>query len=127
MAELILRPARADEFEYVFALHKEGLGGYIESAWGWDEAGQRRDLRAGFDAGNFEVGNVQFCLTTAVACGAFATGIFDQNPAHCFRRRGPPLRPAPRSRHRPAVGWRWWARQGSNLQPDRYERSALTS
>jgi ribosomal protein S18 acetylase RimI-like enzyme len=53
--DLVLRPARADEFEYVFALHKEGLGGYIESAWGWDEAGQRRDLRAGFDAGNFEV------------------------------------------------------------------------
>ena len=27
----------------------------------------------------------------------------------------------------PPACWKWWARQDSNLQPDRYERSALTS
>jgi ribosomal protein S18 acetylase RimI-like enzyme len=54
-AKLALRPARADEFDYVFALHKEGLEAYIRRAWGWDEAAQRRDLRVRFDAGTFEI------------------------------------------------------------------------
>ena len=54
-AELLLRPARADEFEYVFALHTEGLGGYIARAWGWDEDFQRQGLRREFDAGQFEI------------------------------------------------------------------------
>ena len=54
-ADLLLRPARADEFEYVFALHKEGLGRYIARAWGWDEDFQRQGLRREFDAGQFEI------------------------------------------------------------------------
>ena len=53
--EIALRPARAGEFEYVFALHKEGLGGYIRRAWGWDEDFQRQGLRREFDAGQFEI------------------------------------------------------------------------
>ena len=36
-------------------------------------------------------------------------------------------RTSPAKRERPSfVGSEWWARQDSNLQPDRYERSALT-
>lgn len=54
-ADVALRAARPDEFDYVFALHKEGLEAYIRRAWSWDEEAQRRDMRARFAAGGFEI------------------------------------------------------------------------
>jgi ribosomal protein S18 acetylase RimI-like enzyme len=37
-----LRPLRADEREWAYALHRAALGEYVERTWGWDEALQRR-------------------------------------------------------------------------------------
>ena len=42
VAEWRLRPLRADEREWAYALHRAALGEYVEATWGWDEPLQRR-------------------------------------------------------------------------------------
>ena len=42
VGEWRLRPLRADEREWAYALHRAALGGYVEATWGWDEPLQRR-------------------------------------------------------------------------------------
>ncbi|HTS22795.1 MAG TPA: GNAT family N-acetyltransferase [Casimicrobiaceae bacterium] len=37
-----LRAARWDDREFLFALHRSSMKGYVEATWGWDEAWQRR-------------------------------------------------------------------------------------
>jgi ribosomal protein S18 acetylase RimI-like enzyme len=37
-----LRPLRADEREWAYALHRAALGEYVDATWGWDEPLQRR-------------------------------------------------------------------------------------
>ncbi len=39
--EVHLRPATADDSEFVYAVKKAALGEYVRRAWGWDEAFQR--------------------------------------------------------------------------------------
>jgi len=36
-----LRPARPEDREFLFALHRAAMKGYVESTWGWDDAWQR--------------------------------------------------------------------------------------
>jgi ribosomal protein S18 acetylase RimI-like enzyme len=36
-----LRPARPEDREFLFALHRSAMKGYVEATWGWDEAWQR--------------------------------------------------------------------------------------
>jgi ribosomal protein S18 acetylase RimI-like enzyme len=42
VADWRLRPLRADEREWAYALHRAALGEYVEATWGWDEPLQRR-------------------------------------------------------------------------------------
>jgi ribosomal protein S18 acetylase RimI-like enzyme len=53
---LTYRPAAEQDFEFLWDLHRIELRPHIESThtgstWQWDESGQRRVLRAVFDAG----------------------------------------------------------------------------
>lgn len=40
--EFSLRDAKADDFEFLFALHAVTLRPYVEELWGWDEDQQRK-------------------------------------------------------------------------------------
>jgi ribosomal protein S18 acetylase RimI-like enzyme len=42
VGEWRLRPLRADEHEWAYALHRAALGEYVEATWGWEESLQRR-------------------------------------------------------------------------------------
>jgi ribosomal protein S18 acetylase RimI-like enzyme len=37
-----LRPARPEDREFLFALHRSAMKAYVEATWGWDEAWQRK-------------------------------------------------------------------------------------
>src|SRR5205823_318643 len=37
-----LRPARPEDGEFLFTLHRSAMKGYVEATWGWDEAWQRK-------------------------------------------------------------------------------------
>ncbi len=37
-----LRAARAEDCEFLFALHRSAMKDYVQATWGWDEAWQRR-------------------------------------------------------------------------------------
>ena len=64
---------------------------------------------------------------TRRTAGCRTTAYTSASPSAC-RDRGGAEFPRPRSvRQHFERGRRWWARQDSNLQPDRYERPALTS
>ena len=41
-----LRPARRDDEEFLFALHRSAMQDYVEAAWGWDERWQREHFAA---------------------------------------------------------------------------------
>jgi ribosomal protein S18 acetylase RimI-like enzyme len=43
-----LRPAGANDREFLFALHCETMRSVIEQTWGWDEEWQRRDFEQRF-------------------------------------------------------------------------------
>lgn len=37
-----LRPARPEDREFLFALHRSAMKGYVDATWGWDDAWQRK-------------------------------------------------------------------------------------
>jgi len=37
-----LRPAHPEDREFLFALHRSAMKGYVDATWGWDEAWQRK-------------------------------------------------------------------------------------
>ena len=48
--EIVLRPARAEDFEFWRHLHREAFRTYVEQTWGrWDEAEQLERLQKEFD------------------------------------------------------------------------------
>ena len=46
--QIILRPARDDDFEWLFSLRRTGMKGYFEASGGWDEPAQRERFRGHF-------------------------------------------------------------------------------
>lgn len=50
-----LRPARADESEWCFALHESAMRPYVEARWGWDERTQRRLHDEWFDPDRLQI------------------------------------------------------------------------
>ena len=44
MDEITLRPATADDLAFLFTLHKESLGPYVDQVWGWEDDDQRAYL-----------------------------------------------------------------------------------
>jgi ribosomal protein S18 acetylase RimI-like enzyme len=43
-----LRAARADDYDFLVALHEATMREYVERVWGWDDAEQERILRSRF-------------------------------------------------------------------------------
>jgi GNAT superfamily N-acetyltransferase len=43
-----LRPARRDDRDFLFALHRDAMSSYVDQTWGWDEAWQRTHFAATF-------------------------------------------------------------------------------
>jgi ribosomal protein S18 acetylase RimI-like enzyme len=48
-ASIKLRPATADDSEFVYQTKKESLGDYVRSVWGWDEHWQQKYHRDNFN------------------------------------------------------------------------------
>lgn len=44
-----LRQATAEDFEFLWNLHRAAMRPYVEETWGWDEAVQARRFREAFD------------------------------------------------------------------------------
>lgn len=49
MHRIDFRPATADDFGFLFQLHKDTLGPYVDQVWGWDDEDQRAHLRRTID------------------------------------------------------------------------------
>jgi ribosomal protein S18 acetylase RimI-like enzyme len=43
-----LRPARADDYDFLIALHEATMREYVDRVWGWDDEEQERILRSRF-------------------------------------------------------------------------------
>ena len=43
-----LRAAERDDEDFLFALHRDAMRGYVDQTWGWDEAWQRAHFAATF-------------------------------------------------------------------------------
>ncbi len=44
-----LRPATADDYDFLFALHRASMRAYIDTIWGWHEDWQQEYFRQKFD------------------------------------------------------------------------------
>jgi len=44
-----LRPAKPEDREYLWRLHCQTIGEYVDETWGWDEAWQRERFDENFD------------------------------------------------------------------------------
>ncbi|HYJ13413.1 MAG TPA: GNAT family N-acetyltransferase, partial [Thermomicrobiales bacterium] len=49
---LILVPATAADHDWLFTLHREAMGPYVEAIWGWDDSVQRPFFERFLAAGN---------------------------------------------------------------------------
>jgi ribosomal protein S18 acetylase RimI-like enzyme len=49
------RPARPDDFDFLFELARASLGPYVEEIWGWDDAVQRRIQHAWQERGGVQI------------------------------------------------------------------------
>jgi ribosomal protein S18 acetylase RimI-like enzyme len=45
MADIVLRPATAEDAGFFYSLHEAALGPYVDQIWGWDDDEQRAYLR----------------------------------------------------------------------------------
>jgi GNAT superfamily N-acetyltransferase len=50
-----LRPARRDDEEFLFALHRAAMREYVEATWGWDEHWQRTHFARAYKPGRHAV------------------------------------------------------------------------
>jgi len=50
-----LRPARADDFDRLYALHDAAMHHYVEATWGWDDAFQRAAFTKSYDPGALSI------------------------------------------------------------------------
>jgi ribosomal protein S18 acetylase RimI-like enzyme len=58
MNNIELRPATADDFDFLYRLHRAALKEYIAQTWGWDEGWQQRYFEQHFDPAASQV--IQF-------------------------------------------------------------------
>ncbi len=49
MAEITLRKATNEDFEFLYDLHRQTLREYVDQTWGWDEEWQAGYFRSRFD------------------------------------------------------------------------------
>jgi ribosomal protein S18 acetylase RimI-like enzyme len=49
MSHIELRPATADDFDFLYRLHRATLKEYVARTWGWDEGWQRQRFEQHFD------------------------------------------------------------------------------
>lgn len=49
MTVYTLRPATAEDYDFLFALHRAAMREYIEPIWGWHEEWQEEYFRKKFD------------------------------------------------------------------------------
>ena len=54
-AKIDLRPAREDDFDFLWQLHRDELQEYVAAIWGWDEGWQLDRFREHFDPGKREI------------------------------------------------------------------------
>jgi GNAT superfamily N-acetyltransferase len=50
-----LRPARRDDEQFLFALHRAAMRDYVEATWGWDEHWQRAHFARAYKPGRHAV------------------------------------------------------------------------
>ena len=50
-----LRPARPEDREFLFALHRGAMKRYVDATWGWDEAWQRKHFEQIYAPGRHAV------------------------------------------------------------------------
>ena len=50
-----LRPARRDDEQFLFALHRAAMRDYVEATWGWDEHWQRGHFARAYKPGRHAV------------------------------------------------------------------------
>jgi ribosomal protein S18 acetylase RimI-like enzyme len=53
--ELTTRPAAPDDYDFIYAVFRDGFRPHVERAWGWDEAQQAQTFRAEFAAAATEI------------------------------------------------------------------------
>ena len=53
--EYTLRPARDDDFEFLFRLRAAALGPYVAKIWGWNENEQRQRFASNFDSAGYRI------------------------------------------------------------------------
>ena len=53
--EYTLRPARDDDFEFLFRLKAVALGPYVAKVWGWNEDEQRQRFARQFDTARYQI------------------------------------------------------------------------
>lgn len=51
----VLRPARRDDEEFLFVLHRAAMRDYVEATWGWDERWQRAHFARAYKPGRHAV------------------------------------------------------------------------
>ena len=64
MADIALRPATADDMAFLFALHEDAFGPYVDQIWGWDDDEQRAYL-----TGHLVPGRVRVIVVDGVDAG----------------------------------------------------------
>jgi ribosomal protein S18 acetylase RimI-like enzyme len=50
-----LRPARADDYDFLFTLHEATMREYVERVWGWDDEEQAKILQTRFRPGHWKI------------------------------------------------------------------------
>jgi GNAT superfamily N-acetyltransferase len=53
--EYQLRPATAEDFDFLWNLHRATMRPYVEAIWGWDEGVQARRFREAFDPAHRQI------------------------------------------------------------------------
>jgi ribosomal protein S18 acetylase RimI-like enzyme len=53
--EYTLRPARDDDFEFLYRLRSAALGPYVAQIWGWNEDEQRQRFAHHFDSAQYRI------------------------------------------------------------------------
>ena len=53
--QILKRPVKPEDFEFLRLLHRAALKEYVEQTWGWDEEFQQKGFAADFDAATGEI------------------------------------------------------------------------
>jgi ribosomal protein S18 acetylase RimI-like enzyme len=58
MADIKLRPATNEDYDFLYSLHRETLKDYIDATWGWEENWQQEYFREHFTSAEKDI--IQF-------------------------------------------------------------------